>query len=318
MRTIIQKPLLALLALWFVVSGCDAVHPPEATDTTTETLTSVQVAQMAVQVSSELQLSGTTARNVSSSFNKHADKQPGFLWGVAKDLQATLTAEEKEKLLNPDLDAAGNREGGLRPFFSPHGMKGDGIKGTGRPGFIPFDLLTEDQKAQVKTVMEKYGTEIKALMDKKSTLTTEEFKSQMEALHTARQAELTTLLTEEQKATIATRLEEAKARLEAARAAEKESRNTVLAIDAATSDKLDAAYAAQLTALEALATKVKNKEIAIEDVPAQLQAIREAFKTTISGFLSATQVEIVLIHDALTHRKPKGHGGKGKGGPNAG
>ncbi|MBN8587090.1 MAG: hypothetical protein J0L94_02085 [Rhodothermia bacterium] len=314
MRTIIQKPLLVFLTLWFVASGCDTIQSPDATDTT-EILSKAQVAQMAVQVSSELQLSGTAARNVGNSFSQHADKQPGFLWNVAKDLQASLTAEEKEKLLNPDLDAAGNQQGGMRPFFPIHGMRGDGIKGTGRPGFIPFDLLTEDQKAQVKTIMEKYGAQIKALMDQKSTLTAEAFKAQIETLHTARQAELTALLTEEQKASIATRIEEAKARLEAAKAAEKEARNTVLGIDAATSDKLDAAYTAQLTALEALATKVKNKEIAAEDVPAQLQAIREVFKTTISGFLSATQVEIVLIHDALTHRKPKGHGGKGKGGP---
>lgn len=302
---------LGMVALLFTMTGCDSANTEEEVATI---LTRTEVRSMAVSVSSELGLSTTKTAKVVGTFDHHADKQPGFLWLVADSLQKTLTAEEKEKLLTPVNDAVGNHDRGHHGPGPHLGKGGRGEKGMSQ--LVPWDLLTDAQKAQVEAIRAKYEPQIRTLMQSRNTLTAAEFEAQMTALRTAMQDEINAILTDEQKAEIAARLADAQAAMEAFLAAEKETRNTVLGLSATQSDQLDAAYKALLDGTKALLDEVKAGTKTKDEIPAAIEALRATFDASLATFLNATQIEVVKIHDALLHRKPGkgGKGGPGKGG----
>ena len=121
------------------------------------------LAAMAGYLSQELSLSASQSTRVGDAITRNQDRQhePGFLWQVAADLQASLTAEQKQRLF--DLAARlqeqrgpgfGDGPGGEGPHHGPGGRDE-------RPGGgILDDLLTDEQKAAVQEIRERYRTSI--------------------------------------------------------------------------------------------------------------------------------------------------------------
>lgn len=302
-----MKRILFLSVLFVaLLTGCDQIA--ELKNDTQDAavnapLSKQELVIMASQVSSELGLTARTASAVTSAFTSQGDKTPGALWETAKKLQATLTASQKDSLLNPTVDPSSSH-----PIHVPKGLGGS----DGRAAKVPFDILTTDQQTKVKEINTKYHDLIKAIKDD-TALTATDKATKIAALHTAKQAEITALLTEEQKAEMAARLEEAKAKFAEAMAADKVVRDQVLAIDAATSTKLDAIYTARKDAATALFDKYKAGTLTAEVLISEVQKLKDAFNTSVKALLSATNAEIVLIHEALHHRRPRGmshQGGK--------
>lgn len=256
-----------------------------------------------------------------------ADREPGFLWHVAAELQATLTDEQKERLF-ARLDRAGDqrRQGGQRGMQQrsgqPGGQGGPGMGGqNGQRGNVFEQLgLSDEQKEAIAAIREAYKPQIEAILEQRDTLTREEIKEQLDALREQIKTEIEGVLTDEQKA----QLEELKAEAEARRAereAEMEAnreaaRLVMIEVLGLTDD--------QVNALEELRASAETERDAIrelvesgadrETVQAQVEAQREAHEAALASIYDDTQYEIVRIHKAISMRFKAKQGQRGQGG----
>lgn len=310
-RSLLSAFSLFLIAL-FTFVGCDQQVSDSSSSAKATILSKQEVAIMASQISSELSLSKSVSSSITSTMLTNADKQPGFLWTTAKTMQSTLTAAQKDSLLNPAVDPTGTH-----PMHVPHGFGVAG--GKGGSAHVPFDLLTDAQKTQVQAIQTKYRDQIKAIMDN-TALTSADKATKVAALRAAENTEIMALLTDEQKAELAQRIADAQAQHDEALAADKKVRDEVLALTTDQSTKLDAIFTKRKDATQALLDKVAAGTLTTDALVTELQKVKDTYTADLKALLSATQVEIVLIHDALQHRKPRGmafEGGK-HGGPMGG
>lgn len=254
-----------------------------------------------------------------------ADREPGFLWHVAAELQATLTDEQKERLF-ARLERAGDqrRQGGQRGMQQNRrgGQGGPGMGGQNGPRGNALEQLglSDEQKEAIEAIREAYKPQIEAILEQRDALTRAEIKEQLDALREQIQAEVEGVLTDEQKA----QLEELKAEAEARRAereAEMEAnreaaRLVMIEVLGLTDD--------QVNALEELRASAEAERDAIreliesgadrETVQAQVEAQREAHEAALASIYDDTQYEIVRIHKAISMRFKAKQGQRGQGG----
>ncbi|GAB5519126.1 MAG: hypothetical protein RhofKO_13770 [Rhodothermales bacterium] len=307
------------LALVFAItfSACESV------DANSEFASESEAEILATSFAQELSLSTTQATDLQRSIINNGDRgEPGYLWRVAAEMQASLTDEQRERLLEKAANGFqrdGNRQGGQ---MSGDRRGGDqdrpgfvGPQGDRRGGGILDSLLTDEQKETIQGIRESYKEQIKALVEQKrdETITAEEFSTQMTALHDAMKAEIEAVLTAEQIAA----LEEAKAAAEAAREEWKAANEAVMIeVLGLTDDQLAALEALrtdQQTAREALRAEVEAGTLTQDEAREQLGELRASGNETLQGILDATQYEVWLVHEMLQHKKGK-KGGR-RGGP---
>lgn len=335
----------AAMVAVFVLAACDSASG--LSDAASESDNTSMAASISY-IMTDLSLSSSESAALRASFAKYGDgdnattREPGFLWRVAAELHATLSDEQKAKLYER-IEEAGrrNRAGelgdgqGMQRGGGPAGGQGQlGMKPGGqRAGGLARIELTDAQKEQIEAIREAYKPQIEAVLEQKDTLSREELKAALDAIHTSVQAEIEALLTDEQKQALADLKAEAEARqaeMEAEREANREASKLVmievlgLSTDqVAALDQLFASTSEDRAAIKALAESGADRE----EVIAAAEALRAAHQATLASILDTTQYEITLIHDALASRMgkggpgqggPGGPGGRGQGGPGQG
>lgn len=114
----------------------------------------------AERVAERLHLSASTAALVAEVLEE-AEREPGFLWGVAAELHRRLTPEQREELLaahraaraeKDRADAPGERKGAMAAH---HPMLQRMLR--------EIETLTEEQKAQLREVHQQYAPQLRAL-----------------------------------------------------------------------------------------------------------------------------------------------------------
>jgi len=294
----------------------------------------------------DLGLTTTETAALADSFAKFGDgggdREPGFLWNVAAELHATLSDEQKARLFDR-LEQAGarRRQGqqgqrgqggqgfggpgqGNRPGFGQRqgGPSGAQDSGRSRGGLSQIDL-TEDQEASIAAIRESFKPQIEAVLAQRETLTRDEIKEQLDAIHELARAEVEAVLTADQIQQIAdlkAAAEAERAERELERQANREAAKLVM-IDVL---GLTDAQVAELDALKASAeadrqtiADLRDSGASQEDVQAAAEALREANETALATILDATQLEITMIHNAIASRvasRMGQKGGKGQGG----
>ena len=302
-------------------------------------------------IAMDLGFSADETAALSASFAKFGDgddaaamHEPGFLWRVAAEMQATLTDEQKARLFERLERAGEQRRGGQgmqqrRPGAGGQGGPGMGGQNGPRGNALEQLGLSDEQKAAIADIRESYKPQIEAILARRETLTRAEIKEQLDALHEQIKSEVEGVLTDEQKA----QLEELKAEAEA-RMAENRAEREARQAEAREAAKLVMIEVLGLTddqvnALEDLRAEAETHREAIraliesgtdrDEVKAQANAQREAHREAMASILDDTQYEITLIHQAISqrmqaHRKngqqrPGGRrGGPGAGGPGFG
>lgn len=329
-------PLLFVGVLGF--GACDA----NLTDNATDDLAAASFAGFSATLSEQLGLTNDQQQTLRTTFAQYESRDPGTLWRVAANLQATLTDEQKERLLSqdgafrgPNGPGQGFRSNGPRQGFrgrrgGPRGGPGMGGRGMGsRPfpsGGLLFDVLTDAQKAQFEELHATFRAQVQPLVETRrdGTLSPADFRTQVSVLHDELRASVDALLTEEQRTELDQRRTERRQGRQASRAERQAEaraiRDEVLRLDAAASDAFDAAieaHRADVWALIEAARADGTDRVALRAAVAERRADHVA---SLGGFLSETQVEIVQIHNALMRRGGKGRGfggpGFGLGGPN--
>ena len=265
---------------------------------------------------------------------------PGSLWQKAAELQKTLSAEEKARLLSR-ADAPYGGGPGDRPDGPPReGMRGMGPKGMGPKGMGPLEkILTAEQKTRVEAIQSTYKAKFEALASSRGngTITEEQFREQARPLHEAMKREIDAVLTAGQKAQLDTMRTEGRggrghggpggekgmgdkpfgprtpADAAAHETAEREAMATALGLSDAQKSSVEKLFAAHRTEAGALMEKLKADGVDREAARTQMQALREKHMAALAAVLNATQMEIVKIHDAIGHHRG-GHGHR-HGGP---
>ena len=301
-----KRLILPISTFLLFAVGCDNPMLDNAAE-----LDSPELQDFAKELSSDLGLSESSASAVNDVLNRHGRKgkhrEPGFLWKVAGELAVELSDEEKARLFEK-MD-----EKEIPLFSSSKGKKGK----KGKSYFSQIKkVLTDDQKVTFKAIKVAYKERFKAIHEqvKDGTLSKEDAKAQKNALREALKAEIDVLLTDEQKA----QLEQNKADRKEKRKAYRDSTKAVkVAVLGMTTDQLtafDAAHQEARDAAKALFEKSKNGDIDKDTLREGLKNIFAAKNEKMLGIFDDSQIEIIKIHKALSLRKKKHKGKKGKKG----
>lgn len=304
-----KKLILPISILLLFAVGCD--NP--MLDNRVE-LDNSELQDFSSELASDLGLSKTSASAVNDVLNRHGrggkHKEPGFLWKVAGELADKLSDEEKARLFEK------MEEKEIPLFGTPKIKKGKKGKKSKDPFSVIKKVLTDDQKVTFKAIKIAYKEKFKVINEqvKDGTLSKEDAKAQKNALKEAFKAEIDALLTDEQKA----QLEQNKADRKEKRKAYKDSTKAVkIAVLGMTQDQVsafDAANQEARDAAKALFEKSKNGDIDKDTLREGLKNIFAAKNEKMAGIFDDSQLEIIKIHKALSLRKKKHKGKKGKGG----
>ena len=314
------KPLLSSIVLLFVLAACDST-------TANDDLTDSELAQLSEIISDEISMTDDQRGAFDESLERNGgdrfNREPGFLWTVAADLQASLTDEQKEELFNGTEEVEeGLSFRGLLGFPGAGGRYGLGgfMGGSRRHGISPVDSaldLTEDQEAALTEIHTRYKDEFRALAEsfRNEELTQDEVLAQLIALREAKHTEILDVLTDEQEAILEENRAEREARFEEYREEVNAVRNEVLGLTEEEATAIDALYEEQLEVRENLIEQVQAGTLTVVDFQAEIDTLESARQEVLAGLLNDLQFEIVQIHDALTVRSGKfGHrGGRGFG-----
>ena len=325
--------LLGLALMLTTLAACDTSSAVGGVDGAGGASLDATVTSIAM----DLGFSADETAALSASFAKFSNddaaamREPGFLWRVAAELQATLTEEQKARLFER-LERAGEQRrqgpqaGGMqmrRPGQDGPGGPGMGAQqGPGGPdgqragGIERLDLSDEQQEA-IKAIRESYKPQIEAILAERENLTRAEIKEQLDALREEIRGEVEAVLTAEQlaqleewKAEAELRRAEREATQEAARDEAKLVMIEVLGLteaQVASLDELRESAEAERDAIRELIESGADRD----EVKAQADAQREAHQEALASILDDTQYEITLIHQALAMRRQNGQGGPG-------
>ena len=304
-RNLLITTLFITLALF--TAGCE--NPFAQNDEIQ--LDSPELEMFSIDLENDLNLSDKSVRNLRSALGRHGrggerDREPGFLWKLAAELQQTLTEEEKNNIYArlEEVKEKGKDRG-------KDADKGRGKKDGGALRVI-YSVLTDDQKPQFDAIMEEFRTGMDAIFAsiKAGKMTREEAKAEIESMEEAMKAAIDALLTDDQKAQLeqmrADRKAEKKAYMEAVHQAKIEALGLTVDQIAA----IETARAETKAAMEALKAQVESEDLTKKEAREAAKAIFEANKTTMDAIFTATQIEIIKIHKYLEmrwlHNKERG------------
>ncbi len=307
-RNLLITPLFITLALF--TAGCE--NPFAQNDEIQ--LDSPELEMFSSDLENDLNLSEKSARNLRSALGRHGrggerDREPGFLWKLAAELQQTLTEEEKNNIFTKleEVKEKGKDRG--KDADKDRGKKDGGALR------VIYSVLTDDQKPQFDAIMEEFRSGMDAIFAsiKAGEMTREEAKAEIESMEETMKSAIDALLTDDQKAQLeqmrADRNAEKKAYMESVRQAKIEALG--LTDDQITA--IEAARAETKAAMEALKAQVESEDQTKEEAREAAKAIFEANKTAMDAIFTATQIEIIKIHKYLEMRwrHNKERGGKG-------
>jgi hypothetical protein len=307
-RNLLITPLFITLALF--TAGCE--NPFAQNDEIQ--LDSPELEMFSSDLENDLNLSDKSARNLRSALGRHGrggerDREPGFLWKLAAELQQTLTEEEKNNIFTKleEVKEKGKDRG--KDADKDRGKKDGGALR------VIYSVLTDDQKPQFDAIMEEFRSGMDAIFAsiKAGEMTREEAKAEIESMEETMKSAIDALLTDDQKAQLeqmrADRNAEKKAYMESVRQAKIEALG--LTDDQITA--IEAARAETKAAMEALKAQVESEDQTKEEAREAAKAIFEANKTAMDAIFTATQIEIIKIHKYLEMRwrHNKERGGKG-------
>ena len=304
-RNLLITPLFITLALF--TAGCE--NPFAQNDEIQ--LDSPELEMFSSDLENDLNLSDKSARNLRSALGRHGrggerDREPGFLWKLAAELQQTLTEEEKNNIFTKleEVKEKGKDRG--KDADKDRGKKDGGALR------VIYSVLTDDQKPQFDAIMEEFRSGMDAIFAsiKAGEMTREEAKAEIESMEETMKSAIDALLTDDQKAQLeqmrADRNAEKKAYMESVRQAKIEALG--LTDDQITA--IEAARAETKAAMEALKAQVESEDQTKEEAREAAKAIFEANKTAMDAIFTATQIEIIKIHKYLEmrwrHNKERG------------
>ena len=264
-----------------------------------------------IDLVNDLNLSDKSARNLRSALGRHGrggerDREPGFLWKLASELQQPLTEEEKNNIFArlEEVKEKGKDRG--KDAGKDRGKKDGGALR------VIYSVLADDQKPQFDAIMKEFRTGMDAIFSsiKAGEMTREEAKAEIESMEETMKSAIDALLTDDQKAQLEQMREGRKAEKKAYMEAVRQAKIEALGLTDDQIAAIEAARAETKAAMEALKAQVESEDLTKEEAREAAKAIFEANKTAMDAIFTATQIEIIKIHKYLEmrwrHNKERG------------
>ena len=307
-RNLLITPLFITLALF--TAGCE--NPFAQNDEIQ--LDSPELEMFSSDLENDLNLSDKSARNLRSALGRHGrggerDREPGFLWKLAAELQQTLTEEEKNNIFTKleEVKEKGKDRG--KDADKDRGKKDGGALR------VIYSVLTDDQKPQFDAIMEEFRSGMDAIFAsiKAGKVTREEAKAEIESMEETMKSAIDALLTDDQKAQLEQMRADRNAEKKAYMVSVRQAKIDALGLTDDQITAIEAARAETKAAMEALKAQVESEDQTKEEAREAAKAIFEANKTAMDAIFTATQIEIIKIHKYLEMRwrHNKERGGKG-------
>ncbi len=307
-RNLLVTPLFITLALF--TAGCE--NPFAQNDEIQ--LDSPELEMFSSDLENDLNLSDKSARNLRSALGRHGrggerDREPGFLWKLAAELQQTLTEEEKNNIFTKleEVKEKGKDRG--KDADKDRGKKDGGALR------VIYSVLTDDQKPQFDAIMEEFRSGMDAIFAsiKAGEMTREEAKAEIESMEETMKSAIDALLTDDQKAQLEQMRADRNAEKKAYMVSVRQAKIDALGLTDDQITAIEAARAETKAAMEALKAQVESEDQTKEEAREAAKAIFEANKTAMDAIFTATQIEIIKIHKYLEMRwrHNKERGGKG-------
>ncbi|HJL85242.1 MAG TPA: hypothetical protein QGG35_07550 [Candidatus Marinimicrobia bacterium] len=307
-RNLLITPLFITLALF--TAGCE--NPFAQNDEIQ--LDSPELEMFSSDLENDLNLSDKSARNLRSALGRHGrggerDREPGFLWKLAAELQQTLTEEEKNNIFTKleEVKEKGKDRG--KDADKDRGKKDGGALR------VIYSVLTDDQKPQFDAIMEEFRSGMDAIFAsiKAGEMTREEAKAEIESMEETMKSAIDALLTDDQKAQLEQMRADRNAEKKAYMVSVRQAKIDALGLTDDQITAIEAARAETKAAMEALKAQVESEDQTKEEAREAAKAIFEANKTAMDAIFTATQIEIIKIHKYLEMRwrHNKERGGKG-------
>ena len=294
-----------------IFSACDTLEQASQDDTGVGV-----TASSANSIVDGLQLSGAEAEIVKEAFARHADEGREASWYVAAELQETLSAEQKQALIEKSQARLEERK------QQTEGMRGR--RGTRRQGARDSLLsdLTDEQKEQLRAAREATGEKLKALVQerKAGNLSEEELRTQADAIRQSMRESLSGILTADQLEKLDARREKIegergeRGRRAGAKRAQRRSSTRAdgaaseamidaLGLTTEQQEQLEALREEQRTEFEAakkeIRDKVKSGNVDREAINVEMKERMEAAKAKTDAIFTEKQRQIIDIHRAL-------------------
>ena len=307
-RNLLITPLFITLALF--TAGCE--NPFAQNDEIQ--LDSPELEMFSSDLENDLNLSDKSARNLRSALGRHGrggerDREPGFLWKLAAELQQTLTEEEKNNIFTKleEVKEKGKDRG--KDADKDRGKKDGGALR------VIYSVLTDDQKPQFDAIMEEFRSGMDAIFAsiKAGEMTREEAKAEIESMEETMKSAIDALLTDDQKAQLEQMRADRNAEKKAYMVSVRQAKIDALGLTDDQITAIEAARAETKAAMEALKAQVESEDQTKEEAREAAKAIFEANKTAMDAIFTTTQIEIIKIHKYLEMRwrHNKERGGKG-------
>lgn len=172
---------------------------------------SAQSVPDAAQLAERLNVSEATAASVHSAL-AGAERQPGFLWDVAANLAADLSAEQRAELIAGAAAARSARQPALRQRGEQaRAERRQGAARSRTPG-VPLIMrgvssLTDEQRTELRAIAARHAPAMRELAEarRQEGADRDALRERAAALRTSMRAEMEAVLTTEQRARLAER-----------------------------------------------------------------------------------------------------------------
>ena len=298
--------LVLSVAILLGLSACESAVEPSATAEESE--------EMVEMLSSELSLSAVESQEVAEAVEStdqlRVRRMPGWSWALADSLQQVLSPEQKARLIALTERFEEREVFGLVCFVGPGGLTGPDWRD--RPVFknrvqvlrLISELLSEEQIAEIRTILDRRRTEMKSLIEqvRQGEITREQFADAVQALHAATVDAVYDVLTDDQIAALEQLIQDRKDAFEAIVAATKRAMYDALDATEAQIADIESLCERLSTEKDALLDQHYNGDLTREELKTALNALNEIEKDELELTLDDTQMEVVLIHKAVLLR----------------
>ena len=289
------KKLTVLIIISLLFAACE--NPFSANEIQ---LDSSELEQFSSDLEIELGLSSKNTKTLRKALGRHGgkgrwEKDPGFIWKLAAELQETLSDEAKEKI-----------------SYRLNKLKDDRIdqspKDRDKHKKEPFDaiqkVLSENQKEEFNLIMENHRSELSSIIEaiQSGEITRDNGEEMIKELDESLKSSIDSLLTDEQKS----QLKQLKKEFEAKKKAfdEKVELAKIEALEL-TNDQIIAFDKAQEklnNELDSIKLRIKSGELSREEAKIAFEVVHKENKDTLSKIWTDKQVEIIKIHRFLEMR----------------
>ena len=300
---------VVMTAVLLVLTGCETPTSSlvDTLESTARDVISPEFAtsELAEILTQELGLTAAQEASIETEMRRHdgPDVHPRGLWIVAARLQGYIGERQKVKLFRAADKYKDQHLHKLVGVYGPCHV--DRAGHVVRPAQIPFrifaDLLTDEQRAEVRTILARYHDQIEAIYRdvRAGEMRREEAAEKLQALHDAQAAAIRSVLTEEQIAAISARISARGDSGDAHLQGLKQAMIEALGLRDRQVAALDELHRGQCSALQELVDGVRNGRITREEYHDRLERLVGAKVKAYGEILVDEQVEIAQIHDAL-------------------